>query len=77
MVEKTENLSSSVEILSETIAKNNVSIKSESEKLSSSMKAMGDKLFKDVTNLTHNTAILTNALTDIQDALKDNEKKNQ
>ena len=39
------------------------------------MKAMGDKLFKDITKLTHNTAIITNALADTQDALKDNEKK--
>ena len=77
MVEKTENLSSSVEILGETIAENNVNIKSETEKLSSSMKAMGDKLFKDVTHLTHNTAIITNALADTQDALKDNEKKSR
>ena len=51
---KLSNYISSIETLGETIAENNVNMKSKTEKISSSMKTMGDKLFKDVTNLTHN-----------------------
>ena len=54
-------LDGKIETLGETIAENNVNIKSETEKISSSMKTMGDKSFKDVTNLTRNTATITNA----------------